>query len=254
VGTSITISMVPRIALTLCALAVVTPILAIFILILRIFVPSGKAGFYFSRIWTAIMGICMGITHSVEGAEKVDPSTSYIVTPNHQGNADIVALYLALPVPFFWVVKRELTRIPFFGWALASIGSIALDRSNRSEAIELLREGCKKLSGGWSMVIYPEGTRSPDANLQPFKKGAFMMAVQTGIPILPVVCNGAFRILPRKTMALRPGRIHVVIGDPIPTEGLTEADVPALMERTREAMLKLLDGDYDPFAPAASTP
>ena len=102
-------------------------------------------------------------------------------------------------------------------------------------------------SNGWCMLIYPEGTRTPDGNLLPFKKGPFMVAVQTGLPILPVTTNGAFRILPKKKIAFRPGRMSVTIAKPIITEGLTENDVPMLMEQTRKAIESNLDTDYDPF-------
>ena len=97
------------------------------------------------------------------------------------------------------------------------------------------------------MLIYPKVREAPDGNLLPFKKGPFMMAVQTGLPILPVTSNGAFKILPKKTVAFRPGRITLTIGEPIITEGLTEDDVPWLMEQTRRAIESNLSNDYDPF-------
>ena len=113
--------------------------------------------------------------------------------------------------------------------------------------METLQRATDKLKGSWSVLIYPEGTRTPDGQLGPFKKGAFMMAVQTGIPILPVTSNGAFKVLQKKTVWFRPGHITVTLGDPIVTAGLTEKDVPDLMERTRAAISKNLDPDYDPF-------
>jgi len=113
--------------------------------------------------------------------------------------------------------------------------------------VKSLQTGAQRLKDGWSVLIYPEGTRTRDGNLQAFKKGAFMMAVQTGMPILPVTCNGAFQIMPKSTLLFRPGHITVTIGDPIPTEGLTEEDVPALIERTRDAVAKNLDATYNPF-------
>ncbi len=189
----------------------------------------------------------MGLTCSIYGADEVVPGTSYILTPNHQGNADILALVTILPLRFRWVIKRELLKIPMFGWALAATGAISLNRSDRQQAVRSLKDGVSKLAGGWSVLIYPEGTRTSDGNLQPFKKGAFMMAVQTGIPILPVTCNGAFKILPKKTIVFRPGHVTLTVGDPIPTEGLTEEDVPELMEKTRAAISKNLDPDYNPF-------
>jgi 1-acyl-sn-glycerol-3-phosphate acyltransferase len=189
----------------------------------------------------------MGLTCSVHGADKILPGTSYIITPNHQGNADILALVTTLPPRFRWVIKRELLKIPMFGWALGATGAISLNRSDRQQSVRSLKDGASKLAGGWSVLIYPEGTRTSDGNLQPFKKGAFMMAVQTGIPILPVTCNGAFQVLPKKTIVFRPGHVTLTVGDPIATEGLTETDLPELMEKTRAAISKNFDPDYNPF-------
>lgn len=189
----------------------------------------------------------MGLTCSIYGADKIVPGTSYIITPNHQGNADILALVTTLPSRFRWVIKRELLKIPMFGWALGATGAISLNRSDRKQSVRSLRDGASKLAGGWSVLIYPEGTRTSDGNLQPFKKGAFMMAVQTGIPILPVTCNGGFKVLPKKTIVFHPGHVTLTVGDPIPTEGLTEEDVPELMEKTRAAISKNFDPDYNPF-------
>lgn len=238
--------------LTALALAIVTPIFTVPLVLISFFTSSGRPTATIAYWWAWIIKKCMGLTFSLYGSEKVVPGTSYIVTPNHQGNADILALMVTLPTPFRWVIKKELLKIPVFGSALDRTGAIALDRSNREKAIESLKTAKEKLTGGWSVLIYPEGTRGKDPYLQPFKKGAFMLAVQTGIPILPVTCNGAFHILPKKTITFFPGHITVTLGDPIPTEGLTEQDVPELMERTRAEILKSLDPEYDPFSPPGS--
>jgi 1-acyl-sn-glycerol-3-phosphate acyltransferase len=180
-----------------------------------------------------MISACAGITVSIKGAENMAPGQSYIITPNHQSHMDILAYLQKLPHPFRWVGKRSLLSIPFFGWALAATGALGIDRSKKEEAVRILRDSYSKLEGGWSVLIYPEGTRSRDGGLGDFKKGAFMMAVQSGAPILPVTANGAFNILPRGTLALTPGHIEIIVGEPIPVDGLTEKDVPALMEKTR---------------------
>lgn len=242
------LKLLPRMALTMLVLAIWTPIVTAMIALSRVFTSSVGPAYVLARHWTRVVSRCMGITFSLHGAEKIAPNTSYIITPNHQGNADILALYGILPLPFRWVVKKSLIGIPFFGWALHWTGAISIDRSDRESSIRKLQEGADKLIDGWSVLIYLEGTRSTDPHLQPFKKGAFMMAVQTGIPLLPVVCNGAYRVLPKKTIAFKPGaHITVHIGDPINTQGLTAEDVPALMEQMKTEMLDLLDPDYDPF-------
>jgi 1-acyl-sn-glycerol-3-phosphate acyltransferase len=238
--------MLPRLALAAVVLVVATGIIGPLVILVSL-VTSGGPAYRLERWWAWLVSKSMGLSFSLHGNDKIVPGTSYIITPNHQSNSDILALITILPVRFRWVVKKELTKIPVFGWALAGTGAIAIDRSDPKQSVETLQRATDKLKGSWSVLIYPEGTRTKDGHLQPLKKGAFMMAVQTGIPILPVTSNGAFKVLPKKTVWFRPGHITVTLGDPIVTAGLTEKDVPDLMERTRAAISKNLDPDYDPF-------
>jgi 1-acyl-sn-glycerol-3-phosphate acyltransferase len=240
------IRLVPRLALAAVVLTVATGIIGPMVILVSL-VTSGGPAYRLERWWAWWVSKSMGLSFSLRGRDKVAPGASYIITPNHQSNADILALVRILPPRFRWVIKKELTKIPVFGWALSGTGAIAIDRSDPKQSVQTLQEATDKLKGSWSVLIYPEGTRTPNGRLLPFKKGAFMMAVQTGIPILPVTSNGAFKVLPKKTVWFRPGHITVTIGDPIVTAGLTEKDVPDLMERTRAAITKNLDPDYDPF-------
>ena len=237
-----------RLALSAVTLALATPILALPVIVTSIFTRSDRMGFSMMRIWASIVSRAMGLTFSLEGEENVVPSHSYIVTPNHQGNADILALIRTLPVPFLWVIKREILQIPFLGWALGRMGTVSLDRADKEQAVKSLNQASGKLSDGWSVIIYPEGTRTRDGTLMPFKKGAFRLAIKTGVPILPVTTNGAFKVMPRKATLFRPGHVTVTIGEPIPTEGLTDRDLSSLMEKTYKAVRKNLNVDYDPFA------
>ena len=241
------VRLLPRLIFTAIVIAIITPLFAAPMILGSLLPNSAGATNRMGSWWCWLVYKAMGLTFSIEGTEKIVPGSSYIITPNHQGNADILALITMLPIPFLWVIKKQLLRIPLFGWALGRTGAISLDRSNPTKAVNALKGASSKLKGGWSVLIYPEGTRSADPNLQPFKKGAFMLAVQSGIPILPVTCNGAFHVLPRKTILFIPGHIKVKIGDPIPTEGLTVDDVPELIQRTRNQILKNLDPDYNPF-------
>lgn len=239
----------PRLILTVLTLIVVTPILAFPVMVLHFWRPAEKFGVWIARTWALAVSKAMGLTFSLHGAERVVPGASYIITPSHQGNADTLAMLRMLPMRYRWVIKKELLKVPFFGGALGGIGSVAIDRSNREQSVKSIQEASEQLKNGWSVLIYPEGTRTPDGHLLPFKKGAFMLAVQTGVPILPVTQNGAFKVLPKKRIWFRPGHIAVTIGEPISTEGLTEADVPELMEKTRQEMSRHLDLDFDPFDP-----
>jgi 1-acyl-sn-glycerol-3-phosphate acyltransferase len=237
----------PRLFMTAVGVILITVTMAPAIILLGL-IRLNRKQFKVVQWWARGIAKFMGISFSVVGGEKADPAVSYIIAPNHQSHTDILAMVCCSPVPFRWVAKKELLKIPFFGWALASTGAIALNRSNREQSIQRLRNAGGKLKDGWSIMIFPEGTRSPDGTIQDFKKGPFMMAVQTEVPILPVTCNGAYKVLPKKTLQVTPGRITVTLGDPIPTSGLTEKDVPELMEKTRAAVLANFDPQYDPFA------
>ena len=233
--------------------AIVAPLATFFltlpIITASIFTRSDRLGFVISRIWAWILSKAMGLTFSVYGADRIAPGQSYIIAPNHQGYADILALLRTMPLSFRWVLKKELLRIPFFGWALARMGTVSVDRADRRRAVQSLNRARCKFSDGWSVLIFPEGTRTPDGNLQPFKKGAFMLAVHTGIPILPVTINGAFRVMPRKTLLFRPGHVTVTIGAPIVTASLSDQDIPTVMEKTWEAIQENLVPNYDPTRP-----
>ncbi len=240
------IGMLPRRALALVVLVMATIVVAPSLLAVSLLPHSAGAMLSLMKLWSWILSKAMGLTFSIKGTDKVVPETSYIIASNHQGIADGFALTSTLPVPFRLTIKKDLLKIPLLGWALAR-ASITLDRSKGSRAMKQMREGSGKLAQGWSVIVFVEGTRSRDGSLQPFKRGAFVLAVNTGVPILPVTVNGSFKVLPRNTLALRPGHVTVTIDDPIETRGLTEDDVAALMEKTRAAMLRNLDADYDPF-------
>jgi 1-acyl-sn-glycerol-3-phosphate acyltransferase len=210
-------------------------------------VSSGGPAYRLIVWWARVVSKALGISCSVEGGSEIEPGASYIVAPNHQSIADILPVLCAIPIRFRWVLKRELLRIPIFGWGLSAAGAVGLDRSNSRKSVEMMQEAQDTLKGGWSLLIYPEGTTTWDGALLPFKKGAFIMALRTGVPILPVTTNGAFKILPRGARIVRPGHVTVTIGDPIPTDGLDMNDLPALMDKTRTAIGKNLDPTYDPF-------
>ena len=241
------IGLLSRRALAIVTLVVATIVVAPPMLAVSLLPKSSGAMLSLMKLWAWVLSKSMGLTFSNECSQKVIPETSYIVASNHQGIADGFALTAMLPVRFKLTMKKELQKIPLLGWALGR-ASITLDRSKGDRAMRQMQEGSGKLAQGWSVVVFVEGTRTRDGSLQPFKRGAFVMAVNTGIPILPVTVNGSFKVLPRNTLALRPGHVTVTIDDPIETVGMTEDDVPELMERTRAAMLRNLDVDYDPFA------
>ena len=163
----------------------------------------------------------------------------YFFAMNHQSLFDIVAAFVCIPVNLRFVAKKSLRLIPFLGWYMTVTRMVFIDRQNREEAKRSLEEACEKIKTGISILTFPEGTRSRDGSILPLKKGLFIMAIQAGVPIVPVAIEGAQNLLQRDTLRIQPCRIDLLIGQPIPTAGLTLDDRDALMVRVRDAMIQL---------------
>lgn len=176
---------------------------------------SQRLGFYAGVVWARSLTWGTWVRVRVEGRDLVRPNQSYVIMSNHQGAYDILALYGFLGRQFRWVMKEELRKVPFLGWGCAAIGHIFVDRGNSSRAIASLEAATRRLAGGVSVLIFPEGTRSDDGRLLPFKKGGFAMARQLNLPILPVSIAGSGRILPKACLFPRPGTIRVRFHAPI---------------------------------------
>lgn len=176
----------------------------------------------------------------IEGLEHVDRRRPYVIVLNHNTVVDIPALYY-LPLNFRWVSKREVFRVPFFGQFLVLHGDICIDRGRASEAMaQLLREGGKWLGRGASVAIFPEGTRSKDGEIRRFKAGAFLLAKELGVPILPVVMDGT-RTLMRPNLLFNWGnRIRIRVLPPVSADEVAASEVHELMERTHAAMCDAL--------------
>lgn len=210
---------------------------------------SGESVIWIARRWVAIcLAICR-VKVEAEGQEHIDPGQPYVFMSNHQSNFDIAATIHTIPVSFRFVAKRELARIPIFGWALVLGGHIVIDRGNTEQAVQSLRRAAEKIRRGVNVIIYPEGTRSPTGRLGPFKSGGFHLALQAGVPIVPISVSGSHRIAPKKSLRIRGGRIKVVYGRPISTEGLGPEDRKLLMERVRRAILAGLDPALQGWTP-----
>lgn len=184
----------------------------------------------------------------------LDPSRPYVFMANHQSHLDVLAVVAALPeFQLRWVAKRELADIPFFGWALRQGGHIIVDRRNTTQAVARLRAARAQTNAGVSVIIFPEGTRGTGGGtLLPFKKGGFMLAVESGLPIVPVVVRGSRPLLPPHTWHVHGGEIEVTVCAPVAVAGL---DRDALMATVRDRMLARLEppagtSDLPPIAEA----
>ena len=167
--------------------------------------------------WARIVALVTPMPVRVAGRANVDPRQSYVVVSNHQSLFDIIVLYGWLGIDFRWVMKQELRSVPGLGAACAALGHIYIDRSNHQAAVESINAARERITGGTSVLFFPEGTRSNDNRMRPFKKGAFRFAVDTGLPILPVTVDGTCNVLPARQFDLRPGRARLVTHEPIST-------------------------------------
>ena len=196
-----------------------------------------------ARTWSRSILAVSGIRVAVSGLERIDPARPYIFMSNHQSNFDIPVLLGHLPVQFRWLAKAELFRIPVFGRAMRGAGYISIDRADRAAAFDSLRQAAEKIRQGVSILIFPEGTRSLDGFLRTFKKGGFVLAIQAGVPIVPVVVRGTFDIMPKHRLLIRPRDVTVDVGAPIAVEGVNYASKETLMEAVREAIQRRLVTD-----------
>lgn len=202
---------------------------------------SKHLGFYAGVYWARSLTWASWVRVRVEGREHLQAGQSYVILSNHQGAYDILALYGFLGREFRWVMKEELRRVPFLGWGCAAIGHIFIDRRNSARAIASLEEAKRHLSGGVSVLLFPEGTRSTDGRLLPFKKGGFAVARQLALPILPVSITGSNEILPKACLFPRPGAVRVRFHAPILPNDLPETS--ELMEKVREEIASGLRQD-----------
>jgi 1-acyl-sn-glycerol-3-phosphate acyltransferase len=217
------------------------------ILILILFIPHLDRGAkftyrYLAVVWAWINLTLTGVRVKVIGREKVDSAKSYIVMTNHQSNLDVLALATRLPLQLRWIAKRELMRVPIFGFAIKRLGMIIIDRKNPEKAHESMKSADEKIKSGLSVIIFPEGTRSKDGKLLEFKKGGFVMALQTKTPILPITINGSRFCLPKGgLLSLKPGHIQMIVHDIVDVTGLTVDDRDRLLDKVRG----VIEGDLD---------
>lgn len=186
--------------------------------------------------WARLLALLTPVRVVVEGRHNLEAGRSYIVVANHQSQYDILLVYGWLDLDLKWVMKQELRKIPGIGAGCAKVGHIFVDRGNPAAARQAIGDAIRRLGGGVSILFFAEGTRSADGRLLPFKKGAFVTAIDQQLPVLPVTVIGTRDILPAKTLRLFPGRARMVIHPPIETAGRGEADMAALRDETRAAI------------------
>lgn len=212
------------------------------LLTLLLFVPittaallgrRGDAAFHGTQVYAWILFKVCGFRLRVSGLEHIRKGQKYVILSNHASYLDPPALVLALGLQYRWVIKKELRKIPLFGLALEASRNLFIDRSRGSEALASIRKGVARLPDGTGILLFPEGTRSRDGQLLPFKRGGFIIASEAGLPILPVTVLGSHERLPPGRASFTAGEIHIIVHPPVPTAGRS---LEALMEEVHRTI------------------
>jgi 1-acyl-sn-glycerol-3-phosphate acyltransferase len=188
--------------------------------------------------WSRMIARTALLDVRVHGAGRLRAGESYVFLSTHQSWMDIPVMLGYLPAQLRIAAKREVFHIPFLGWHLRRAGHIPIHRGSTADSVASLQRAARLLGSGVSAFLFPEGTRTRDGSLQPLKKGGFWLALESDLPIVPVTIVGTRPAMPRGSMVLRAGPVEMYLGEPIPTAGLTDADLPHLIQRVRDAMLK----------------
>ena len=213
-------------------LLVMTIVTALATTLLSPLFPNKRFSYFPARWWGRAFCNLLFIKVKLIGLEKLSPQQSCIIVCNHQSIYDIFVIYGWLPVIFKWIMKAELRKIPLVGKACAAAGHIFIDRSSAVTAKRSIEQAEKQLKNGVSVVIFPEGTRTYNGKMCKFKRGAFLIAADLHLPIVPVTLRGCFERLPRNAVNVTPGLIEIIIHDPINVNAYSPDNTPKLIQDT----------------------
>ncbi|MBD3275049.1 MAG: 1-acylglycerol-3-phosphate O-acyltransferase [Candidatus Marinimicrobia bacterium] len=232
-------------AWTVFWVTVFTGFFGLLAILFSLFERKGRAANLCGRLWAGSLFFVCGVRYDAAGLEHIEQNQNYIVMANHQSGLDIPLLFLTLPLQIRMMAKKELFRIPVFGWALSLGGYIKIHRSDREKAIAAMDAAARRIRREQvSVVIFPEGTRSPDGTLQEFKKGGFMFALQTGLPVLPVTIRGTHELAPKKSLAIQPGSIELAVHEAVDTGRYSVETREELIQKVRSSIQNDLDENY----------
>jgi 1-acyl-sn-glycerol-3-phosphate acyltransferase len=191
-------------------------------------------GYYPPKWWARITCWLSLCRVNSSGHENLDKNTSYVFIANHQGAFDIFLTYGFLNQNIKWVQKASLRKVPFAGKASEIAGHVFVDNTSIASRRDTIIKAKKEIVGGVSMMMFPEGSRTKNGSLSPFRRGAYRIAMDMGLPIVPITINGPYDVLKVHSMKLTPGKLELIIHKPIPTAHLEQKDLRALMDQTKE--------------------
>lgn len=196
--------------------------------------PRGDWVFHVARLWGRGVLWASGVRIEAQFGTDLDPTRQYVFMANHRSLFDIPALLASLPGQTRFLAKKSLFQIPIFGWALKAGGFITIDRKNLGSARESFAQAVSRLRAGTSVLVFPEGTRSTVEHLLPFRRGGFLLAIKSGLPIVPVGIGGSREVQGKRSLLIRPGTIWVHYGEPIERNELVVSQKQNLMNQVRE--------------------
>ncbi len=201
---------------------------------------KGRIFGWIARTWSRIILYISGIRYGVKGLDNLKINQQYFLAANHESAFDIPLAFASIPFRMVAISKKELRKIPFFGWAMIGAHTIFVDRGNRQKALSSLKKAVVSLrKNPRSVMLYPEGTRSLDGKIHKFKKGGIVLAIETGMPIVPVALCGTSEVMTKGSWKITPRNVEMRIGTPIETSSLTYEDRNWLAEKLREDVIQM---------------
>jgi 1-acyl-sn-glycerol-3-phosphate acyltransferase len=214
-------------------------------LIIGLFNPYSKKVDYMAYIWAKTILYASGTKIELYGLENIDREKTYIIMANHQSQFDILALYRIIPLTARFMTKKELFKVPIFGWIIKAAGMIKIDRSNREKAIQSISTALDTMKKEQvSIIVFPEGTRSLTNIVNEFKKGGFIIAIKGGIPIIPISISGSLNISKKHSLKISAGSIKMIIDKPIETKDYKYDQREKLIQDVRAIIIKNYDKEY----------
>lgn len=222
---------------------VATTLTALLTIVVCAFGDARTSSYYLAKVWAKVLCWVSLVKVTIKGRENIDTKTSYVFVANHQGAYDIFAIYGYLGHNFKWMMKKSLEKIPLVGYACRRAGQIFVDNSSPAAVRKTMEDAEKRLQGGMSVVAFPEGTRSKNGKMKSFKRGAYQLAVEFGLPVVPITIEGAYEIMPKDAKIPKWGHVILTIHKPIhaPEQG---HDIAQLMEKTYDAISSALPQRY----------
>lgn len=203
---------------------------------------SRRFGYALGKIWGQLLLVIAGARMEIRGLDNLKPGHRYTVLCNHQSYLDIPILMSATPLYLYFVAKKELFNVPFFGWGLKALGHIPIDRHNSRKALDNFTQAARLIRSQehMSLVLFPEGTRSADGSLGEFRQGSFSLVIEAGLPVVPAAIRGSRMVLPKGSLLARPGRVTITFGDPMDISGHRHTDKRMLMEQVRKKITDMM--------------